>query len=177
MTGLNPRRVEGIQGDWHWREASGTLAVSADGDLSFLSGQWDLSAFSLQLEGLSRARLHRTFYPRGFPKAEKDGVRCPLILSDGRRIELMGMYTSPGEAKGRLVKPVSEAKRAADTQPGPGAAEQLQFSDSNKQQRLAALEREQPFSGLESIFGSGLSVDTLWDDSTGINNRTQLASG
>ena len=121
MTSPKPTASAGVHGDWYWREESGTLAVSAAGELSFLSGQWDLSAFSLQLEGLSRARLHRTFNPKGFPKSEEDGVRCPLILSNGRRIELMGVYTAPGIASGRLVEPnpVNPSRDVAKLRPGP----------------------------------------------------------
>ena len=93
-----------IEGDWSWQAASGTLAVQADGDLSYLNGDWDLAAFSLQLEGLSRARLHRTFKTQIRRAADKlKGVRCPLVLSNGKRIALTGQFTEPGIARGQLI--------------------------------------------------------------------------
>lgn len=109
-----------IEGDWQWQASSGTLAISASGDLSFLTGDWDLSAFSLQLEGLSRARLHRTFHqPKPGRAHLETGVQCPLILSDGRRIALTGAFTSSGEASGQVLKADTDGPSIA-ANPGPG---------------------------------------------------------
>lgn len=119
MTQFAQRQDNQVEGDWSWQAASGTLAVQAKGDLSFLSGDWDLAAFSLQFEGLSRARLHRTFKTQVRRAVDRvKGVQCPLVLSNGRRIALTGQFIEPGLARGRLVT-ADQDIRAMAADPGP----------------------------------------------------------
>lgn len=87
------------QGSWIWRPEPGRLEIEAPSGtpLSDLGGVWSLDALDKMLEGLSRGRLTRTF-------AAGDGsVLCPLRLSNGQDVHLVGMFTSEVEARGMLL--------------------------------------------------------------------------
>ena len=78
------------QGSWHWRSGPGRLEIEAPPGttLSELGGVWSIDALEKMLEGLSRGRLGRVFAPGDGP------VRCPLRLSNGHDIHLVGAFIS-----------------------------------------------------------------------------------
>ena len=87
------------QGSWHWHAVARRLVIEAPAgsDLSELSGNWSIDAIEQMFEGLSRGRLDKAF-------GESDGpVRCPLRLSSGRDIHLVGAFVGDTEAHGMLL--------------------------------------------------------------------------
>lgn len=104
------------QGSWHWRATSGRLEIEAPSGtpLSDLGGNWSIDALEKMLEGLSRGRLRRVFEPGDGP------VRCPLRLSNGRDIHLVGAFISETEARGMLLTGESFPEfDPVDLRPGP----------------------------------------------------------
>jgi EAL domain-containing protein (putative c-di-GMP-specific phosphodiesterase class I) len=100
-------------GDWTWNAASETFGVQTEpaGEFSDLAGEWNVDAFGLQLDGLSRSRLGRTL------AAGAGDVSCALGLSDGRRVQLAGRLEMDGYGRGQLF---SETDRGEDiARPGP----------------------------------------------------------
>lgn len=100
-------------GTWKWNRAETQLTIFASREsvLKDLGGVWTLSAFGVQLDGLSRARLDRTL------NQGEGKVSCALGLSDGRRVQLLGHFQDEGLADGVLVKVDEPGTRAA--RPGP----------------------------------------------------------
>ncbi len=87
------------QGSWTWRPQAGRLEIEAPSGtpLSDLGGVWSLDALDKMLEGLSRGRLTRAF-------ASGDGsVLCPLRLSNGQDVHLVGAFIGETEARGMLL--------------------------------------------------------------------------
>ena len=105
--------TDGPVGGWKWRADKMRLMieVNPDGSLSDLSGDWSLSAFGVQLDGLSRARLDEVL------KAGEGPVACSLGLSDGRNVQLVGAFHEPGQAQGLLIEESEKARE--ETSPGP----------------------------------------------------------
>lgn len=109
-------------GQWRWSKARGELEISiipGDG-LRDIGGSWSLDAFSLQLDGLSRARLSRTL-EAGTANSE---VACALGLSDGRRVRLIGRFETGDAARGDLV--AAEAVDLLAARPGPSLSPAFQ---------------------------------------------------
>lgn len=104
------------QGSWKWYPLKGRLEIDAPSGtpLSELNGNWSLDALEKMLEGLSRGRLRRVFEPGDGP------VRCPLRLSNGQDIHLVGMFVSETEASGMLLTGESFPEiDPSDLRPGP----------------------------------------------------------
>ncbi len=87
------------QGSWTWRPQAGRLEIEAPSGtpLSDLGGVWSIDALEKMLEGLSRGRLGRAFAPGN------GSVLCPLRLSTGQDVHLVGAFTSETEAHGMLL--------------------------------------------------------------------------
>ena len=111
------------QGSWIWRPEPGRLEIEAPSGtpLFDLVGVWSLDALDKMLEGLSRGRLTRAF-------ATGDGsVLCPLRLSNGQDVHLVGMFTSETEARGMVLtgEDFPEIDQV-DLKPGPDLVPVLQ---------------------------------------------------
>lgn len=100
-------------GVWRWTQGTSQLVIDADMNslIRDLGGSWSLEAFGLQLDGLSRSRLMRTF---GQGAGE---VSCALGLSDGRRVQMVGAFDAEGSAEGILIQ--SETVGQSAVKPGP----------------------------------------------------------
>lgn len=100
-------------GDWTWSSTKETFSVRTEpsGEFSDLAGEWNVDAFGLQLDGLSRSRLGRTL------AAGAGVVSCALGLSDGRRVQLAGRLETDGYGQGQLFSENDEGKDIA--RPGP----------------------------------------------------------
>lgn len=104
------------QGSWIWRPVTGRLEIDAPSGtpLAELGGSWSIDALEKMLEGLSRGRLRRVFEPGDGP------VRCPLRLSNGQDVHLVGMFVSEAEARGMLLTGEDFPEiDPADLRPGP----------------------------------------------------------
>jgi EAL domain-containing protein (putative c-di-GMP-specific phosphodiesterase class I) len=104
------------QGSWIWRPVTGRLDIDAPAGtpLAELGGSWSIDALEMMLEGLSRGRLRRVFEPGDGP------VRCPLRLSSGQDVHLVGMFVSETEARGMLLTGESFPEiDPTDLRPGP----------------------------------------------------------
>lgn len=96
---MNRAKQTRPQGSWHWHAVARRLVIEAPvgSELSELSGDWSIDAIEQMFEGLSRGRLNKVF-------SENDGpVRCPLRLSSGRDIHLVGAFVGDSEAHGMLL--------------------------------------------------------------------------
>lgn len=105
--------TDGPAGGWKWQADKLCLVieVDAEGPLSDISGEWSLSAFGVQLDGLSKARLSDALYHG------EGAISCALGLSDGRNVQLVGAFLEPGQAQGILIQ--TDEAVALDTVPGP----------------------------------------------------------
>ncbi len=95
---LEPNPIQ-PHGSWHWQSPRQRLLIDAPAGtpLAELAGDWSLDAIEKMLEGLSRGRLQKAF-------AAGDGpVRCPLRLSSGRDVHLVGAFIGETEARGMLL--------------------------------------------------------------------------
>ncbi len=103
-------------GSWHWQSPRQRLLIDAPSGtpLSDLAGDWSLDAIEKMLEGLSRGRLQTAF------AAGEGPVRCPLRLSNGRDVHLVGAFIGETEARGMLLtgEDLPEID-PADLKPGP----------------------------------------------------------
>jgi len=99
-------------GEWYWDADKGKFGVQTEpsGEFSDLAGEWNVDAFGLQLDGLSRSRLGRTLTAKGAD------VSCALGLSDGRRVQLAGSLDDDGNGQGQLL---CEHGSKATARPGP----------------------------------------------------------
>ena len=131
-------------GRWRWSAHDQELVVitRADDALRDLAGTWALDAFSVQLDGLSRSRLKRTF------EAGAGDVACALGLSDGRRVQLVGQFGSDGLAEGELLAVDTPTARAA---PGPVLAPAYQPIISLNTGRPAGFEALARWQGDEGV--------------------------
>ncbi|MEM7661642.1 MAG: EAL domain-containing protein [Pseudomonadota bacterium] len=131
-------------GRWGWAPDGGELTVKTRSDdvLSHLAGVWSLDAFSLLLDGLSRARLRRAFEATGVE------ISCALGLSDGRRIRLIGQFSDDGTAEGELV---SAGNSMVGVGPGPELAPAYQPIISLRTGRTAGFEALARWEGSEGI--------------------------
>ncbi len=112
---LEPKPIQ-PHGSWHWLSPRQRLLIEAPAGtpLGELAGDWSLDAIEKMLEGLSRGRLQKAF-------AAGDGpVRCPLRLSNGRDVHLVGAFIGETEARGMLLtgEDLPEID-PADLKPGP----------------------------------------------------------
>ena len=100
-------------GQWHWDGDKGRLAVQTEpaGAFRDLAGEWNVDAFGVQLDGLSRSRLGRTL------AGAAGEVSCAIGLSDGRRVQLAGALDAEGNGQGQLYCEGSRAQGLA--RPGP----------------------------------------------------------
>ncbi len=126
------------QGSWHWQGATGRLRIEAPAGtlLSEISGDWTVDALEKMLEGLSRGRLGKALSIEN-----GTAVRCPLRLSSGRDIHLVGAFVSDSDARGMLL--VGEDVREidpADLQPGPDLAPVYQPIISLRDGRVVGFE-------------------------------------
>jgi EAL domain-containing protein (putative c-di-GMP-specific phosphodiesterase class I) len=144
------------QGNWIWRPQAGRLEIetSAGTPLSFLGGNWSIDAFEKMLEGLSRGRLKRVFEPGDGP------VRCPLRLSNGQDIHLVGMFTSEIEARGMLLTGEDFPDfDPADLKPGPDLVPVYQPIISLRDGRVVG------FEALARWTGPGITAPpSRWED-------------
>lgn len=95
-----------ILGTWSWHGSGEKLLVRAKPNslTKDLAGDWTLDAFGVQLDGLSRSRLARTF------TAKSGDISCALGLSDGRRVCMIGVFDEDGNAEGSLFQEPDSAK-------------------------------------------------------------------
>ncbi len=124
-------------GTWHWRGRDGrlTFEITEEGVLSDLAGRWTIDALEAMVEGLSRGRLRRVL------EAASGPVRCPLRLSNGRDIHLVGAFTELDEARGMLLlgEDFPEFDQA-DLRPGPDLAPVFQPIISLRDGRVVGFE-------------------------------------
>ncbi len=109
-----PEKTKNPQiGQWHWDVGESKLSVQTEpsGPFRDLAGEWNVDAFGVQLDGLSRSRLGRTL------SARAGNVSCALGLSDGRRVQLSGGFDADGNGQGHLFCEGSSLKAMA--RPGP----------------------------------------------------------
>lgn len=100
-------------GEWNWDAVTEQLEVQTEplGAFRDLAGDWNVDAFGVQLDGLSRSRLGRTL-------AGGEGVvSCALGLSDGRRVQLNGKLDASGNGQGHLL--CEEEDDPSQARPGP----------------------------------------------------------
>jgi EAL domain-containing protein (putative c-di-GMP-specific phosphodiesterase class I) len=144
------------QGSWHWRAPLGRLAIEAPigTNLSDLRGDWTLEALEKMLEGLSRGRLRRVFEPGEGP------VRCPLRLSNGQDVHLVGMFVSDTEARGMLLTGETFPEiEQVDLRPGPDLEPVYQPIISLRDGRVVG------FEALARWSGPGLTAPpSRWED-------------
>ncbi|MEO0882559.1 MAG: EAL domain-containing protein [Pseudomonadota bacterium] len=136
--------LQNRHGHWGWAPDGGELTVTtrADDTLNHLAGTWSLDAFSLLLDGLSRARLKRAF------EANSVEVSCALGLSDGRRIRLIGQFAEDGTAQGTLI---AAELRGSPLGPGPELSPEYQPIISLRSGRTAGFEALARWRGDEGV--------------------------
>ncbi len=144
------------QGSWSWHPATGRLVIESPPGtpLAELGGSWSIDALEKMLEGLSRGRLGRVF-------ATGDGpVRCPLRLSNGQDVHLVGMFTSETEARGMLLTGEDFPEfDPVDLKPGPDLVPVYQPIISLRDGRVVG------FEALARWAGVGLSAPpSRWED-------------
>lgn len=100
-------------GEWNWDLSIARFAVQTEPTGAFrdLAGAWNVDAFGVQLDGLSRSRLSRTL------AGGAGDVSCALGLSDGRRVTLSGTLDDEGNGRGHLLCEVGNEDAMA--RPGP----------------------------------------------------------
>ena len=100
-------------GEWNWDAGKAQFGVKTEPTGAFrdLAGEWNVDAFGVQLDGLSRSRLARTLVARA------GDVSCALGLSDGRRIQLSGVLDDAGNGQGHLLCEAGGSEALA--RPGP----------------------------------------------------------
>jgi EAL domain-containing protein (putative c-di-GMP-specific phosphodiesterase class I) len=144
------------QGSWSWHPATGRLVIEAPSGtpLSDLGGSWSIDALEKMLEGLSRGRLGRVFAPGDGP------VRCPLRLSNGQDVHLVGMFTSESEARGMLLTGEDFPEfDPVDLKPGPDLVPVYQPIISLRDGRVVG------FEALARWTGPGLTAPpSRWED-------------
>ncbi|MBI1254162.1 MAG: EAL domain-containing protein [Hyphomonas sp.] len=144
------------QGSWHWRSEPGRLEIEAPSGttLSELGGVWSIDALEKMLEGLSRGRLRRVFAPGDGP------VRCPLRLSNGHDIHLVGAFISETEARGMLLTGEDFPEfDPIDLKPGPDLVPVYQPIISLRDGRVVG------FEALARWTGPGLTAPpSRWED-------------
>lgn len=144
------------QGSWIWRPATGRLEIDAPSGtpLSELGGTWSIAALEKMLEGLSRGRLSRVFEPG-------DGsVLCPLRLSNGQDVHLVGAFISEAEARGMLLTGEKFPEfDPEELKPGPDLVPVYQPIISLRDGRVVG------FEALARWTGNGLSLPpSRWED-------------
>lgn len=101
--------------EWQWDAGRARLSIDAPtGEYSDLSGEWSLPGMSVMLEGFSRSRLSDALAPGS------GEISCGLILSNGRKVRLVGSFSNEGgDARGTLVPESGEpaADGASGLQP------------------------------------------------------------
>jgi EAL domain-containing protein (putative c-di-GMP-specific phosphodiesterase class I) len=144
------------QGSWSWHPATGRLVIESPPGtpLSDLGGSWSIDALEKMLEGLSRGRLGRVFAPGDGP------VRCPLRLSNGQDVHLVGMFTSETEARGMILTGEDFPEfDPVDLKPGPDLVPVYQPIISLRDGRVVG------FEALARWAGAGLSAPpSRWED-------------
>lgn len=144
------------QGSWIWRPVTGRLEIDAPSGtpLADLGGSWSIDALEKMLEGLSRGRLRRVFEPGDGP------VRCPLRLSNGQDVHLVGMFVSETEARGMLLTGEDFPEiDPADLRPGPDLVPVYQPIISLRDGRVVG------FEALARWNGSDLTAPpSRWED-------------
>lgn len=144
------------QGNWIWRTATGRLEIEAPSGtpLSDLGGIWSIDALEKMLEGLSRGRLKKVFSPG-------DGaVLCPLRLSNGQDVHLVGAFVSQSEARGLLLTGEKFPEfDPSELKPGPDLVPVYQPIISLRDGRVVG------FEALARWTGPGLSTPpSRWED-------------
>jgi EAL domain-containing protein (putative c-di-GMP-specific phosphodiesterase class I) len=144
------------QGSWIWRPATGRLEIEAPSGtpLSDMGGIWSIDALEKMLEGLSRGRLRRVFEPG-------DGsVLCPLRLSNGQDVHLVGAFISEIEARGMLLTGEKFPEfDPEELKPGPDLVPVYQPIISLRDGRVVG------FEALARWTGNGLSLPpSRWED-------------
>ncbi len=107
------------QGSWYWNVPAKRLIIEAPFGtaLSDLIGEWAIDALEQMLEGLSRGRLQKAF------DANEGPVRCPLRLSNGQDVHLVGAFIDESEARGMLLAGQDFPEiDAEELKPGPDLA-------------------------------------------------------
>ncbi len=145
-----------VQGSWTWRPEAGRLEIEAPSGtpLSDLGGVWSIDALEKMLEGLSRGRLGRAFAPGN------GSVLCPLRLSTGQDVHLVGAFTSETEAHGMLLTGEKFPEfDPAELKPGPDLLPVYQPIISLRDGRVVG------FEALARWTGPGLSTPpSRWED-------------
>lgn len=107
---------------WAWWPLEGRLDIEASPatGAATLAGSWTLDALRHLVDGLSGARLRESFLA-GVTGDPARVVNCALALPDGLRVQLVGGFVAPDEARGILLVEAAgpSARRGAleDTHP------------------------------------------------------------
>ncbi|MEM7493181.1 MAG: EAL domain-containing protein [Pseudomonadota bacterium] len=142
-------------GEWSWDKTAQTLSVSpkAGEGLGHLLGAWTLSDIAKTMDGLSGARLQRSF------SAPLDSVSCEITLADGRRLNLIGRASDHGAA-GLIV---AASEDVSGTEPGPALSPVYQPIFDVAGQRIVG------FEALARWEGADLSSERLEDTALASN--------
>lgn len=162
-------------GEWNWNDSLAQLVVQTEpmGVFGDLAGEWNIDAFGVQLDGLSRSRLGRSL------AGEAGTISCALGLSDGRRLQLYGTLDGEGGGQGHLLADPGASTKT--TRPGPLLVPAYQPIISLRTGRTAGFEALARWSGgegqLDGVFEDpALATNMLihatqslaeWHDATG----------
>ncbi|MEO0465180.1 MAG: EAL domain-containing protein [Pseudomonadota bacterium] len=94
---------QSYEGSWHWTSGEQRLKIEPDAGSSVrdLKGVWSIASMARVLDGFSHGRLQRSLSPG------MTIVNCPLGLSDGRAVQMIGAALPDGNLQGVLL--LSEA--------------------------------------------------------------------
>lgn len=142
---------------WSWNPETGVidLTVPAGSGAFGLAGQWTLDSLRHVVDGLSGARLRQSFRP-GQRGDTAEVINCALALPDGRRVQLIGGYLAPLEARGIVIvegePPRASPRPALEDVPPPPLNPVFQPIFDARTRRLC---------GFEALarWGAGLAVD------------------
>lgn len=145
----------GPVGDWSWEKATRklTLAPKAGAGIGLLAGIWNIADLVTTMDGLSAARLQRSF------DAALDSVACEITLAGGRVLSLIGGRTDAG-ASGILLEGV---ETTSEDGPGPNLLPVYQPIFVVSGERIAG------FEALARWEGAELSAERLEDTALASN--------
>lgn len=103
--------TSGPVGDWSWSVSSQKLTLTPKKGLGIgaIEGDWKLSDLATTMDGLSGARLQRSF------TGPLDAVACEITLANGQVLSLIGGVNDSGAA-GLIVK---GSRTVSEEEPGP----------------------------------------------------------
>lgn len=139
----------GPVGDWSWDAAAQKLTLSpkVGAGIGALAGDWTLSDLATTMDGLSAARLQRSF------DGSLEAVACEVTLAGGRVLSLIGGQAEHG-ASGILIE---GTQASADDGPGPKLLPVYQPIFEVRGEQIAGFEALARWEGVD------LSVERLED--------------